>query len=688
MSDIVSTYFTSQAIKQASHRLGKSIAHQRLVDFLIIKRALVLDPSNRVTLSTNNVQFIQSINEFMKCYVINVESEPLDAGEYPYINVFGTSGHSDLGYRSKKYPSNGTAVTVPRWREIVQVHEQGPRVISFRTGYEDHLEEKLHKAGDTDPLIADAAIWFFRATDLQHFISPEESTSDILGALVHEFEEETGLTGQEIEALFSRDLPVDAEEPTDWWISDVVASPLDYLPKRTIRFSEPLEEPGCSLDLTISLAAKGFVIITGPSGTGKSRSGLQLGQAIANVLSDSDDELDPSFELIPVGADWTDDRPILGYRNPFGPPRVVEEDTKNDNDGEDATLTYERYEVPRALRLLLRAADPERSGIPHILILDEMNLSHVERYFGPFLSIMEANRSLNEDERISLLPLEDLELLSETLDYENPSSLEATAAKRLVDAGRGLVYPDNLLIIGTVNVDETTYMFSPKVLDRAHVIELSTVQPSKYIGSEETDTENISPQLAVEILTESFEIRRSGQLDRTAPADLLDAVIDEIGLGAGEFGRILKTISTCLDGCYKILRPVGFPFGYRAINEIFAYLAVWFLAQNRLGKSQEESMESWPRALDKAIVQKAIPKIHGSRRQLGDSLAALEAFLGGNDASGSPPARYRLGATEEVAIAEQEALHLPGDEQMARSRSKLIRMHRQLSATGYTTFVE
>ncbi len=123
-----------------------------------------------------------------------------------------------------------------------------------------------------------------------------------------------------------------------------------------------------------------------------------------------------------VGADWTNREPLLGYPN---------------------ALLPDTYVVPEngALQLIIDAIDnPDR---PHFLILDEMNLSHVERYFADFLSAMESK--------------EPVFLHSGNTEYNGiPPSI---------------TLPENLFIIGTVNIDETTYMFSPKVLDRANVIE-------------------------------------------------------------------------------------------------------------------------------------------------------------------------------------------------------------------------
>jgi 5-methylcytosine-specific restriction endonuclease McrBC GTP-binding regulatory subunit McrB len=136
------------------------------------------------------------------------------------------------------------------------------------------------------------------------------------------------------------------------------------------------------------------------------------------------------------------------------------------------------------LRLILRANHPEATAIPYFLIFDEMNLSHVERYFAPFLSLMEAANILDEDDAAPLVEPQSLATISEILEDENSASPEAESAKALVSNGQALRLPSNLFFVGTVNVDETTYMFSPKVLDRAHVIEINSEKPSLYLKGE------------------------------------------------------------------------------------------------------------------------------------------------------------------------------------------------------------
>lgn len=114
-----------------------------------------------------------------------------------------------------------------------------------------------------------------------------------------------------------------------------------------------------------SLLAKSFVILTGNSGTGKTR----ISKQFAEYLEVIDNKGEKNWHIVPVGADWTDNTKILGFYNPLA---------------DNGRGKYEKTDV---LKLLERANDnPE---IPYFLILDEMNLSHVERYFSDFLSHME-----------------------------------------------------------------------------------------------------------------------------------------------------------------------------------------------------------------------------------------------------------------------------------------------------------
>ena len=387
----------------------------------------------------------------------------------------------------------------------------------------------------------------------------------------------------------------------------------------------------CSLDLVMALAAKNFVILTGPSGTGKSRSALRLAESIQHAYAEKVNGA--MFELVTVGPDWTSPKRLLGYRTPFGKLRHLE----------DGTDTNESYEITNIVRLLLRASHPDVEEVPHFLIFDEMNLSHVERYFAPFLSLMEAANVLDEKAGVALIDEQDVALIADLLKAEDSESAEARAAEALIVDGRSFTIPSNLFFVGTVNVDETTYMFSPKVLDRAHVIELESQKPSTYLLGEAAKAgEEISVQQALELLQESITDREEQRNEFPNPAEILDRIKD-LGFTDAEIASIKQTTARALDGCYELLLPVGFPFGYRIPKEVFNYLRVWIATSMLRGKKKKAVLEQWPDALDRAVLQKVLPKIHGNKRTLGESLRATAAFLSGGHVNSAEPARYTLG---------------------------------------------
>lgn len=307
--------------------------------------------------------------------------------------------------------------------------------------------------------------------------------------------------------------------------------------------------------LVASLLAKRFAILTGLSGSGKTK----LAEAFAAWISESKDQ----YCMVAVGADWTTNENVLGYQDAL-------------QDG--------IYRKPSngALDLILRAGND--SARPYFLILDEMNLSHVERYFADILSAIEST-----DHKIAL------HSAAAELDCGNGNLLKVPHEIRL---------PDNLFIIGTVNVDETTYMFSPKVLDRANVIEFRATAGDIAAFFDAPSSVNMK-ELA-------FKGVSFGQpfVTETTSVVQLDAAIT-------------KDLKERLTEVFNALAPIGAEFGFRTAHEITRF--TYFHSKLSGNAWQFED------ALDAQVLQKLMPKLHGSERKLGPVLEILAKFCGENN---------------------------------------------------------
>ncbi|HBO80212.1 MAG TPA: DNA methyltransferase, partial [Cupriavidus sp.] len=456
-------YLTATRIKASIQALEDTRAKSSLMEFLILKRSLLLKGASKVPLSLGEGAYMQALRELAA-----VHDAPDMKAQKQFFNVFASDDKKG-GFRAGKYMSNGPGTTVNSnpWQTIVEFSNTKPRGVGFKDGYEANLAKPLLKsANEAKPKLTEAAVWVFRRLDLDGTLGTETDPIRRAELLRDKLIGDVGLTPQEIATLFDSNAGTGVEDAD---LQDAPASPEDYLDLAGSEAPTELEATGklCSLDLVAALAAKPFVILTGASGTGKSRSSLRLAEQLQDVY---EGQVDGSiFQLVPIGPDWTSPKRLIGFRTPFGQSRKTP-------DGKD---TNESYEITDTLRIILRACNPTSTSIPHFLIFDEMNLSHVERYFAPFLSLMEASTIVEDSDNAALIDPRSLRVISELLDLEDPDSSEAKSAKILVTNEQPLRLPPNLFYVGTVNIDETTYMFSPKVLDRAHVLEVRALRPSE-----------------------------------------------------------------------------------------------------------------------------------------------------------------------------------------------------------------
>ncbi len=198
------------------------------------------------------------------------------------------------------------------------------------------------------------------------------------------------------------------EEPEQTVESDVLNYIEGFIASQGFTFP-----PLAVRDYYIALKTKPFVILSGISGTGKTR----LTELIAEALTGN---LSGQYLLVPVRPDWTDSAALLGYQNPL----------------------TDQYASTPFLDKLMIASQPENRERAFFICLDEMNLARVEHYFADILSAMET--------RTRTIPLQGL-------------------------PGRTVSLPANVFLTGSVNVDEATHPFSKKVLDRANTIEFTEV---------------------------------------------------------------------------------------------------------------------------------------------------------------------------------------------------------------------
>lgn len=360
--------------------------------------------------------------------------------------------------------------------------------------------------------------------------------------------------------------------------------------------------------LTSALLTKPFLIFTGLSGSGKSLAAKQF----ARVFS----KYDLHYHFVAVGPDWNNRDPLLGYPDGIHP---------------------DVYQSTPILELLIKAKKDNTH--PYFLILDEMNLSHVERYFADFLSAMESG------EEISL--------------YEGSQRGEIP---------KTISIPPNFFIIGTVNIDETTYQFSPKVLDRANVIEFKMERGDVGKFFEGSTDEVVAGALA------SF-----------AEAFVEDAKTkDKIAVDwAAEHGTFRDEMQALFD----LLQHFNAEFGYRTLKESSRYL---YFHDKYSGI--ENDGEKYRDAMDHIIIQKLLPKLHGSRSKLEGILRALLHFCESGerkDMEALKDAALKASAETNISLdmlGKKEGTEFEGHYKL--SHDKLSRMCRKLHQDQFVSFAD
>lgn len=606
----MTSYLSPATIRAAVDRLGESRAQSALVDYLIFKRALVItggDPASAaVVTGLKSEPYVQAIDE-----LANV-ADP--ASERPFFSPFGYRRDTGRGFKSKKYPSNGPSDTVNRWqarpaRPVELVPDTSPKAFRPVDRNADELAGFFlvaeGSAGATEkPRLIDLAIWLHRASDVGPL---QQGGADLAEALVEATQTALGLGAVEIAGVFLHEVLFDAGLMTETTLADPSAF-LPVPPVQSKKAATPTTATaiegieGAVVDQVVEfVGAKGFVfdpwqiasfitavrtkpfvILAGISGTGKTK----LPKLIAEATG-------AQFHRIPVRPDWTDSSELLGYE------RL----------GTGATF------VPGHLLRVAQKAQ-QNPDQQFFVLLDEMNVARVEYYLAEVLSHIE-EREAQPDGTIASDPLV-------------PNASDADWAS--------IRLPGNLTIIGSVNMDETTFGFSRKVLDRSFVIEFSTVSLS-----------SVNPLGDVE-KSEPWPVERWRQAGLS--------LAEHPNHNHEDVGRVISALETINEA----LAPLQMQVGYRVRDEI----AMFVLSAHDCPDSFVGGDESVINPLDLAIAMKVLPRIQGTGPALRAGLVQLVAWADPQD------------ATASTTGIETESFPFCAD--------RLRMMLQRLDETGFTSF--
>lgn len=359
---------------------------------------------------------------------------------------------------------------------------------------------------------------------------------------------------------------------------------------------------GYYLQYLTAIRTKSFMLLAGISGTGKSRIVRKLAQATvteelqkAEGYKGTDFANDrwtlhspANFELIQVKPNWHNSMDVIGYLSNIPSPHYV---------------------FTPFIEFIVKAW--QHPKVPFFLCLDEMNLAPVEEYFAEFLSAIES-RSFEGEEYLTdpiIKPFNsfgttkdengvDISIGDMMIDTLFPKVKASNTNSELLKIKehfqtKGLTLPKNLIVIGTVNMDETTFSFSRKVLDRAMSVEMNEVNYDSFL----TDTTDDDLKAIVKALEENDDADLNELLvDRHIEAR---EIIDELGEDAKFTIDYLKRINALLEG-------TPFKLGYRAANEALIYLQA----------SKEFSQTDRTAALDNFTLMKILSRIEGDETKL------------------------------------------------------------------------
>lgn len=362
-----------------------------------------------------------------------------------------------------------------------------------------------------------------------------------------------------------------------------------------------------------AIRTKPFLLLAGISGTGKSRIVKEM--AYASCPDEGDlrkDKTSPgNYCLVEVKPNWNDSTELLGY---------------------ETVLDGGNYYLTKFVKFLIKAMQHE--NVPFFVCLDEMNLAAVEQYFAEFLSILESRKDV--DETIKSEPLIPAAIFNK---YDNKLFKELFPSKEKQEKGtsypvvddelapygnityktlreEGLRIPRNLIVVGTVNMDDTTYQFSRKVIDRAMTIEMNEVNLNDMFDIEKPDALSYREDIVDKsCFFAPFAQSNSALQQMNGERELLEKKIK------ATIGQTDADGTTTPNSLETILGKTPFRIAYRVVNELILH----FYAL-RWEDKDAEFEELYNKALDNILMMKVLPRIEGNEDLVKEPLAQLATW--------------------------------------------------------------
>lgn len=320
-----------------------------------------------------------------------------------------------------------------------------------------------------------------------------------------------------------------------------------------------------------AIKSKPFLLLAGISGTGKSRIVRELARACWEEGTDEYKAQKPkNFQMVQVKPNWHDSSDLIGYVS-----RVSGK---------------AEYVAGEFLKFIAKAW--EDTETPYFLCLDEMNLAPVEQYFAEYLSVIESRKS-HEDGTVTTDPI--LEKADEEWYFNLTASLTSDEDIRKQFNEEGISIPQNLIVVGTVNMDETTFSFSRKVLDRAMTIEMNEVDLHGGLT------------------------KRHESIGKLSNAELVGSAVEGVDV-YNDYTDVCDIALGYLQKVNDVLEGTPFKVAYRTRNEFLLYVV------NNLPYCKDENSNDLEqgyviaRALDEITSMKVLSRIEGDDTKVSDEL--------------------------------------------------------------------